>query len=166
MSNIELMDVQGDVITLDHQDVTAVYVTRMHRIPVTTVCSKTLGTMYVQESPDKVRFMIDQEKSKLRSAPPTKSGVELIAEERARQISAEGWTPGHDDEHTDDEMPKAALCYIEEAIWGLYPLADMNPHPDWPWEPKWWKPSEPIRNLVKAGALIAAEIDRLIRAGQ
>lgn len=32
----------------------------------------------------------------------------------------------------------------------------------WPWDPSWWKPSpDPIRNLVKAGALIAAEIDRL-----
>jgi hypothetical protein len=34
----------------------------------------------------------------------------------------------------------------------------------WPWDEKWWKPStNPIRNLVKAGALIAAEIDRLQR---
>jgi hypothetical protein len=34
----------------------------------------------------------------------------------------------------------------------------------WPWDQDWWKPSpDPIRNLVKAGALIAAEIDRLQR---
>jgi hypothetical protein len=33
----------------------------------------------------------------------------------------------------------------------------------WPWEPEGWKPSDdPIRNLVKAGSLIAAEIDRLL----
>ena len=33
----------------------------------------------------------------------------------------------------------------------------------WPWGQAWWKPStDPIRNLVKAGALIAAEIDRLL----
>ena len=34
----------------------------------------------------------------------------------------------------------------------------------WPWDESWWKPSnDSIRNLVKAGALIAAEIDRLHR---
>lgn len=33
---------------------------------------------------------------------------------------------------------------------------------EWPWDPSWWKPSpDPVANLVKAGALIAAEIDRL-----
>lgn len=34
----------------------------------------------------------------------------------------------------------------------------------WPFDASWWKPSnDPIRNLIKAGALIAAEIDRLQR---
>lgn len=34
----------------------------------------------------------------------------------------------------------------------------------WPWATDWWKPSDdPITNLVRAGALIAAEIDRLLR---
>ena len=38
----------------------------------------------------------------------------------------------------------------------------VRPCWDWPWAKKWWKPSDdPVRNLVKAGALIAAEIDRL-----
>jgi hypothetical protein len=31
----------------------------------------------------------------------------------------------------------------------------------WPWSFEWWKPKDRIRNLVRAGALIAAEIDRL-----
>jgi hypothetical protein len=35
---------------------------------------------------------------------------------------------------------------------------------DWPWDLSWLKPSpDPKHNLVKAGALIAAEIDRLNR---
>jgi len=34
----------------------------------------------------------------------------------------------------------------------------------WPWGKEWWKPSDRRRDLVKAGALIAAEIDRLDRA--
>jgi hypothetical protein len=32
---------------------------------------------------------------------------------------------------------------------------------EWPWDSKWWKPGERIRELEKAGALIAAEIARL-----
>lgn len=48
-------------------------------------------------------------------------------------------------------------------------LASMrakNPAPPrcWPWHIDWWKPSDPRRNLVKAGALILAEIERLDRA--
>lgn len=41
----------------------------------------------------------------------------------------------------------------------------------WPWEPGWWKPgkgnsyADRVRELVKAGALIAAEIDRLQMVG-
>jgi hypothetical protein len=34
----------------------------------------------------------------------------------------------------------------------------------WPWSQDWWKPTNPRRDLVKAGALIAAEIERLDRA--
>lgn len=90
------------------------------------------------------------------------TGVELIAAERERQIGL-GWQPSHDDEHTDMELSRAAGAYVFAAVLvnsGLNP----NRPPEWPWEPKWWKPSDdPIRNLTKAGALIAAEIDRIQR---
>jgi hypothetical protein len=33
----------------------------------------------------------------------------------------------------------------------------------WPWEDKWWKPKDRRRDLVRAGALIVAEIERLDR---
>jgi hypothetical protein len=96
-----------------------------------------------------------------------KSGVELIAEERSRQISVEGWTPEHDDQHTSGELSEAAAGYAHTAclqISFLPSLAVCVPAL-WPWSENWWKPSsDPIRNLVKAGALIAAEIDRLQRA--
>lgn len=89
-------------------------------------------------------------------------GAELITAERRRQVDAEGWTPEHDDEHDEFEMMRAACCYAAEAGFPRRPLGVI--HPNWPWATKWWKPSEdPIRNLVKAGALIAAEIDRLQR---
>ena len=96
------------------------------------------------------------------------NGTELIAQERQRQIDAEGWTPAHDDGHVSAELTNAACAYAETAALQMYG-DEMEPPiefaPDcWPWRLEWWKPSpDPIRNLVKAGALIAAEIDRLQR---
>lgn len=95
-----------------------------------------------------------------------KTGVELIADERERQISQEGYDAQHDDDHDCGELADAAICYALEAG----SLADgftLNTKSiafleHWPFDLGWWKPSDdPIRNLVKAGALIAAEIDRL-----
>lgn len=96
-----------------------------------------------------------------------KTGIELITDERQRQISKEGWTPEHDDEHTAAEMIWAANCYTYLEC-GSERAAEIKlegiPPTGWPWGGEWWKPSEdPVRNLVKAGALIAAEIDRLQR---
>lgn len=92
-------------------------------------------------------------------------GIELIAAERQRQIAVEGWTPEHDDSHDLGEMVIAAWAYAQCAI-NIIRGHKADRIPDWwPWAVKWWKPSsDPIRNLVKAGALIAAEIDRLQRA--
>ncbi len=93
-----------------------------------------------------------------------KNGIELIADERSRQVSQEGWTPEHDDEHDECEIVEAAVCYaLNGREFVLQGTVCPNPGA-WPWDMKWWKPSyDPIRNLVKAGALIAAEIDRLNR---
>lgn len=88
-----------------------------------------------------------------------KTGIELITEERARQISEEGWTPKHDDQHDGGEMACAAACYAISASGGIERSGL------WPWGRVWWKPKNQVRDLVRAGALIAAEIDRLQRAG-
>lgn len=92
------------------------------------------------------------------------SGSVLIHAERWRQREEEGWTAQHDDEHTVGELRTAAAWYARRAMNGAHEA--RNPVPDgWPWDPEWWKPSDdPVRNLVKAGALIAAEIDRLLRS--
>lgn len=110
----------------------------------------------------------------LNNAPPVRSGdllsgVELIAEERQRQISQEGWTPEHDDNHDRCELAKAAACYAIQTVEarhlaGTVDYLNAPPLGEWPWDEAWWKPKDPIRDLVKAGALIAAEIDRLRRA--
>jgi len=101
------------------------------------------------------------------------TGIERIAHERARQMLEEGWTPEHDDQHSDGEMAAAAACYAGD---GAMKLERMSALPGgvpltWPWSAEWWKPTNDgtiegrIRQLEKAGALIAAEIDRLQRAG-
>jgi hypothetical protein len=94
------------------------------------------------------------------------SGIELIAAERQRQIAVEGYTSEHDDEHTMGEMPAAAMCYALQAVDGKIKALDKRDFVQewWPWDSDYWKPTtDPIGNLVKAGALIAAELDRLQR---
>ncbi len=100
------------------------------------------------------------------------TGAERIAAERRRQEEEEGWTPEHDAEHTNAELATAGVGYamfaVEQLVMGPdreMPGEAYSVPPsatEWPWHPDRWKPStDPIRNLVKAGALIAAEIDRL-----
>lgn len=93
------------------------------------------------------------------------TGIERIAAERQRQVDVEGWTPEHDDEHTNGELAQAAIAYA--TVGAQRSQADVaRAYFPREWHPDSWKPSDdPIRNLEKAGALIAAEIDRLERAG-
>lgn len=87
-----------------------------------------------------------------------KTGIELIAEERQRQIE-KGWSLGHDQRHGNGELLKAAETYIT-------PEHYDNGCPTrreklWPFNTKFKGGESRIDELVKAGALIAAEIDRL-----
>ena len=87
--------------------------------------------------------------------------------ERSHQQTREGWTYEHDDEHFLGEMAAAAACY---ALYGNASTHQHNVGPNltkdiWPWSAEWWKPKDDKRkNLVRAGALIIAEIERLDRA--
>lgn len=99
-----------------------------------------------------------------RRSAPLSSGADLIAAERRRQIEAEGWTAEHDSQHTDGELADAAGSYAHWAALSIrFGEDSMRQRPPiaWPWETSWFKPTTPIRDLVKAGALIAAEIDRI-----
>lgn len=84
-----------------------------------------------------------------------------IATERQRQIDVEGWSLEHDDLHTAGHMAYAAGCYtigsVTEGKTGMITSY-------WPWHKSWWKPDNKRRMLIKAGALIIAEIERLDRA--
>lgn len=89
-----------------------------------------------------------------------RDGASLIKAERDRQILDEKWTPEHDDLHPEGDLAHAAMAYLLQVINSQ--AGDHCPA-CWPWDKHWWKPSTPVRNLVKSGALIAAEIDRLER---
>jgi len=96
------------------------------------------------------------------------TGVELIAAERQRQIEEEGWTAKHDDNFGTGALAYAAACYaLPERDFHLWKNAINIDFVKmlWPWESQWWKPTPDnrIRELEKAGALIAAELDRLLR---
>lgn len=120
----------------------------------------------------------------LTNKTPMKTGAELIADERIRHQAVEGWTPEHDDAHDIGELCSAANAYLFAGDC-IANAARFNPKykctaksiteeilnndklVSWPWDEEWLKVSDdPVRNLVKAGALIAAEIDRLQRAAQ
>lgn len=84
-------------------------------------------------------------------------GVKEIAEERRRQIEDLGYTREHDRNHQGAELIRAALSYLAAADFG-----DNPPLPfDWPFDPKSWRPEDRRNNLIRAGALIAAELDRM-----
>lgn len=91
----------------------------------------------------------------------TKAAHDVFSE-RQRQITAEGWSSKHDDECIRGDLAQAAAVYAMKAH--EHPISKRYTLPHlWPWETTWWKPSTPRRDLVKAGALILAEIERLDR---
>jgi len=96
------------------------------------------------------------------------TGIEMIAQERERQVTVEGYHSDHDDEHFGGELALAAACYaVPMPIYTIEFCGDGDTHPVWPWgeELQEKRDAHPaIRRLTIAGALIAAELDRLIRA--
>ena len=108
-----------------------------------------------------------------------------VLAERARQVAEKGWTAEHDDQHANEELARAAACYARPDdmsftdSFGRSLDSEGNHRPfstdekrrswsysralRWPWERRWWKPGDRRRMLVKAGALILAEIERLDR---
>ena len=91
------------------------------------------------------------------------NGIERISAERERQIDVEGWTLEHDNQHKGGELARAAAFYALPLIEDID--AALSEGIYWPFDEKECKPSPEnrIRELEKSGALIAAEIDRLLR---
>jgi hypothetical protein len=88
-----------------------------------------------------------------------KTGIELIAEERQEQISKHGYSPENDKQYINDELIDAAMQYLGGDLISCWPES---------WDKKSYKPNNPesthdrIDELKIAGALIAAEIDRIL----
>lgn len=84
-----------------------------------------------------------------------------VIDERERQETTEGWTAEHDDRHGNGEMAAAAAAYALHDIQGGWFRKWHGTI--WPWSAEWWKPKDRRRDLVRAAALIVAEIERLDR---
>jgi len=92
------------------------------------------------------------------------TGAAEIAEERQRQIEKEGWTPEHDDKHVGHDLAWAAAAYAAPG-----PVVHRGNGQDiWPWDLAADKRNhhDRIKRLRIAGALCAAEIDRLNRQAE
>jgi hypothetical protein len=92
------------------------------------------------------------------------SAINDVIAERKRQINVKGYEEKHDQQHTDFSLTKAAICYAEivhhnkdNYMTGDFSLPDL----DWPWAAEHLKPKSPRRDLVRAAALLIAEIERL-----
>ncbi len=98
--------------------------------------------------------------------------VDVIAEitaERLRQIEVKGFTPDSDDRYAAMELAGAAACYATHACLSAIRRDSLRSNLTrfvaefWPWSKDWWKPSSPRRDLIKAAALIIAEIEKIDR---
>lgn len=99
------------------------------------------------------------------------SVLEEISLERQQQVAREGFSAGHDDGHNRGQLALAAACYASpERVFVEHRLSGRGYEPytvyrdAWPWADSWWKPKNRRRDLIRAAALIVAEIERLDRA--
>ena len=83
------------------------------------------------------------------------TGIELIAEERKRQIEVEGYTAAHDMEHSANDLVCAAIAYLS------CNFPQGAPSAWWPFRKQEYKPKDYVSNIKRAAALCAAALDVL-----
>ena len=118
---------------------------------------------------------VDEQRRAVSASPSPEGRMHEAARdvlaERERQKASEGWTAEHDDKYVYGQLARAGACYAvqnsrqffeapthEDSGW-----EEIPPPFNWPWPRDAWKPKDRRRNLVRAGALIIAEIERLDR---
>jgi len=89
--------------------------------------------------------------------------AEEVVAERRRQVEEEGWTAAHDDGHGDGILALAGACYARHAATSRAAEPGGAPPRGWPWARGWWKPKDRRRDLIRAAALIIAEVERMDR---
>lgn len=94
-------------------------------------------------------------------------GINDVTTERLRQINEEGYSASRDDSYQGGELAAAGASYAIHAAWHVNtrsPEGSLPGVPEWyPWDGATWNPKDVRTNLVKAAALIIAEIDRFDR---
>ncbi len=88
---------------------------------------------------------------------PLSPAMTAVIEERYRQIEVEGWSAEHDESHERGELANAGAHYA------FYAGRDIAMPTTWPWDRSWWKPQNFRRDLVRAAALILAELEKFDR---
>jgi hypothetical protein len=102
--------------------------------------------------------------------------VEAVADERLRQVTDEGFTAAADDGYRQNELSLAAAAYLVHGTSGnrskgvgkrlpdgkfkTFSVPEFFPRT---WLPEWFKPKNRRRDLVRAAALIIADIERIDR---
>lgn len=98
-----------------------------------------------------------------------------VIKERIRQIDQEYYSTEHDDEYQQNELLRAAACYtnnvvargwVHDSIFGSEAYRAEEAPDNWPWDQDFWKPKNPRADLVRAAALIIAEIERMDRSAE
>lgn len=89
-----------------------------------------------------------------------RKALEDVVNERGQHFTREGWTVAHDDAHRPGDLSRAGAAY---ALMAFSPNKRHGPPGWWPWATAWWKPATSRRDLVKAAALMLAEIERIDR---
>ncbi len=111
-----------------------------------------------EKGPQRTIAMLAEVHNRMRKALVVNAAAEDVLTERQRQVDEEGWTAEHDDRLAAGDLARAACAYA---------VPDVNAAGArwfWPnWDLAWWKPKDRRRNLVRATALLLAEIDRLDR---
>lgn len=102
-----------------------------------------------------------KEAAKTQARELSQAATDVLAE-RARQVEAEGYAVEADDTLTDYQLPRAAACYVLAASGVARHKAMLF----WPFAAPMKVAEARRRNLVKAGALILAELERLDREAE